>query len=123
MWGTGTINKPLFRIVVNQIGPGAPSTSLHLRHPNRHVSIAQMDELESNLLSWGIRTAQVFQEFHKRKSILILKHPHYYANEGGIDLDPEHDTIASDPDVRSLHSVCKINKRRLGEDIQIHITI
>ena len=40
-----------------------------------------------------------------------------------LDLDPEHDPIASDPDVRILRSVYKINKRRFGEDIPIHITI
>ena len=54
---------------------------------------------------------------------MILKQPHYDAKEGGIDLDPEDDPIASDPDVRVLHSAYEINQRRLGEASPSHITI
>ena len=120
-WSTGSVANPLFTIVVNQIGEDyAPFTSLHPRHPNRHITIAHMDQIESMVYNWGYHTTRACQKFHGRKLILILEQPRYYAEEGGINLDPEHDTLASYPDIRILHKAYKPNE---ASYIPIRITL
>ena len=67
---------------------------------HRHISIAYMSDLE-RVNNWQTRLANIFSKFNDQDVILI---PNYISRGQVMFLDPNEDPIASDPDVRALHS-------------------
>ena len=122
-WSTDSVDNPLFLIDI-YLHPDAsvPFASLHPKFPGRerHVTIAHMAELEEQVPNWAYHATRVFQTNHGRKLYLIPKEPHWNVSDTGFDLDPRHDPIATDEDVRILH---KAYKHWLDYTIDFHVSL
>ena len=67
---------------------------------HRHISIAFMNDLEA-VPDWRRKFENIHSKFNNEDVILI---PNYISKGQVLFLDPVKDPIASDPDIRALHS-------------------